>query len=59
MPDPTLTREAWRRLTLSATGLTALAFTVDDMIGLAPARQSHLGAAWISASCDHDSLALS
>ena len=36
MPEPALTREAWHRLTLSATGLTALAFTVDDMIGLAP-----------------------
>ncbi len=36
MSEPALTREAWRRLTLSATGLTALAFTVDDMIGLAP-----------------------
>ena len=36
MSEPALTREAWHRLTLSATGLTALAFTVDDMIGLAP-----------------------
>ena len=36
MSKPTITREAWHRLTLSATGLTALAFTVDDMIGLAP-----------------------
>ena len=35
MAEPTITREAWRRLTLSATGLTALAFTLDDMTGLA------------------------
>ena len=32
MSEPTLTREAWRRLTLSAYGLTALAGAVDDLI---------------------------
>lgn len=31
--QPTLTREAWRRLTRSAYGLTALAGTLDDLIG--------------------------
>ena len=36
MSEPTITREAWRRLTLSACGLTALAFTMDDLIGLTP-----------------------
>ena len=33
MPEPTLTREAWRRLTRSACGLVALAGTLDDLIG--------------------------
>ena len=36
MAEPTITREAWRRLTLSAYGLKALAYTLDDMTGLAP-----------------------
>ena len=31
--QPILTREAWRRLTRSAYGLTALAGTLDDLIG--------------------------
>lgn len=33
---PTLTREEWRRLTLYAYGLTALAETVDDLVGDGP-----------------------
>ena len=33
MSEPTLTREAWRRLTRSACGLVALAGTLDDLIG--------------------------
>lgn len=33
MAEPTLTREAWRRLTRSACGLVALAGTLDDLIG--------------------------
>ena len=32
MSDPTLSRNEWRRLSLSAYGLTALAGAVDDLI---------------------------
>ena len=42
MAEPTLTREAWRRLTRSAYGLTALAGTLDDLIGEARDKRDRL-----------------